>query len=600
MQLQDAFFQEGIRLVPCHSEMSAAVAAEYWGRNHPSGCGVVLVTTGPGVTNTLTPAVASWLDSRPLIIISGQVKSTDLQVNNQNLRHYGVQYVDTKGVFSSILKMFHSLTALCSIAQTFDSLFRESISGRPGPVLLEIPIDLQQREELPPASPIIYQDVHPTFDKVLNKVDTFIRDILLPALQGSRRPLLLVGSGVLLARTPLESFNKLINTLNIPICNTWGSIQLVDSDHPNYFGRPGVVAKRTANFVVQNCDLILSIGCRLDLITTAYNPANFAKSSESFFVIDVDPQELVVHEQLGRHVFACSADVFISRLIYVIEASGSISVTPHSDQWLDFCASLKDRYDSVQATRNTAEIATKEGWSNYLLVEQLSHEFQDKDVIVTGSSGHCTEVFYSHFRPKQGQTIHHSNALGSMGFGLPAAIGTAIAQQSYPTRPVFLLETDGSFNVNLQELSVLSAQSLNIIILLNNNGGYLSIKNGQKSAFGGRLSAVDSSTGLVPPSYELLARSYGINYQRCETPESLAAVFRQIRDSDHGVGPLIVEIITTSDEILIPKCAPQRSSSGAIISMPLEDLSPLLPYDELIAALPYTSIDPISLAVRGN
>ena len=352
MQIQDAMVQSGIRLVPCHSEQAAAVAAEYWGRRHAAGCGVVLVTTGPGITNTLTPAVSSWLDSRPLIIIAGQIKTTDLIMNNSPIRHYGVQYVDSKNIFKPICKTFHRISSDCNISNEFDALHKEATTGRQGTAILEIPIDLQS------ASGKAADSVRNNIEDESTYVEDYVNSTILPALGKAKRPLLLLGSGVVLCNTPIEEINKLVSKLDIPVCNSWGSIATIDDDNRRYMGRPGVVGKRAANFAVQNCDLLIAIGNRLDLITTAYNPPNFAKSAKDIFVIDIDENELMIHKELGRHTLSCSADMFI-RILQTNISERSIECGDGTSEWKDFCYELKEAFNSEVPQKKQLKLRRK-------------------------------------------------------------------------------------------------------------------------------------------------------------------------------------------------------------------------------------------------
>ena len=601
MIMQDAAIRSKLLKPICfHSEQAAVLAAEFYGRNSHCGIGVAMVTTGPGVTNTVSSVTSAWLDSRPLIIILGQVKTPDLIQNNKKIRAYGVQYVDSKNIFSGISKKFISLRETDNITACVNKAFTLAKSGRPGPVIIEVPLDIQSKIPLKQNKIKAFSKknyLRENIKKINNKI--ILKSVLKNFIR-SKRPLIILGSGCVIDGVNQQIIRDLLTILKAPIANSWGSLELLEDKNPYYVGAPGTVGKRTANICVKNADFILSIGNRIDLGTTAYSPENFGSQAKYFYVVDIDKNELKNHKKFNRKIINSSAKEFIRNLI-TISRNNIEKLDKYRGQkkdWINFCQNLKNKFSSQNYTNIIASTATKDnGWSTYKIIEILSELFEEKTNIVTGSSGHSTEVFYSYFRVKYNQRVFHSPGLGSMGFGLGSSIGIALSDSLEQEERVNLIETDGSFNTNPQELGIISKLQLPIDIYILNNNGYLSIRNGQNNSFGGRLSGVDSESGLGCANLKILCEAYDIHYSKVTNREQL---IEKVRYNSRNVekNPTLTEIITTSDEVLLPKCMPQKDEKGNITSMPIEDMTPLLSLDELQEIMKYQNLSPESLKIR--
>ena len=566
MYLNDAVACEPrLKAVPCHHEQACAIAAEASGRTgNPDYArfGVAMVTTGPGATNAITPVAGAWIDSIPLLVISGQAKRAD-RLNGRPLRQSGVQEVDIVPIVHSITKYAATVLDPQSIRQHLEQALYLMQSGRPGPVWLDIPLDVQAApidpESLPGWAP-------PTADKVKPAPDL---SAVLALVANAKRPLIVAGHGVRLADAA-QAFQQLVETLGIPTVLTWNALDLLPWDHPLNIGRPGVVAARAANFAVQNCDLMIAIGCRLDNIVTAYNPRGFARAARKV-VVDVDRNELDKLDMDIDHRLQMDARQFIQGLqSQVTKTSGE----PYAE-WQARCVSWKQRY-----SQNEGRVFGDSGpISHAHFVDALSHVAPENTLIATGSSGLAVEFFYAGFQNKIGQRTFLTSGLGAMGYGLPTAIGACLGNAS---QPMLAVESDGSLQLNLQELSTLASQKLPICLFIMNNNGYASIRNTQRNYFEGRYIASGPDSGLVMPDLKKIADTYGLAYMSISDCAQLES---QLSDAQKLPRPCIVDVQLIAEEGLAPKCAAIIGADGSIVSMPLEDMSPLLPLDQLLAEM---------------
>ncbi|HQU78220.1 MAG TPA: thiamine pyrophosphate-binding protein [Azonexus sp.] len=562
MFLNDALVcEKRLNPVPCHHEQACGIAAEAHGRVRET-FGVCMVTTGPGGTNAITPVAGAWIESIPLLIISGQVKRPDL-LAGRPLRQSGVQEVDIVPMVRHITKYAVTIDDPQQIRYHLERALYEMCNGRAGPVWLDVPLDVQAAavdpEKLPKFNP---PEALPDSDL------TTAADNVLALLANAERPLILAGHGVRLAggaRALLAAAER----LQIPVATTWNALDIIPANHPLCAGRPGVVALRPGNFAVQNCDLLISIGCRLDNIITAYNPRGFARAAQKV-VIDVDRNEIdKLDMDIALGITADAAD-FLAALNKAPAPS-----MPERDAWLARIADWKARYPV-----NDGQPFPASGPINhYHFVSALSAALPPDMLIATGSSGLAVEVFYTVFQNKPGQRVFLTSGLGSMGYGLPAAIGACFANGK---KPMVAIESDGSLQLNLQELATLRAQNLPICLIVMNNGGYASIRNTQRNYFAGRHVGTGPETGLLLPDLEQVAATYGLPFKRITDAADLAPVLNEVAGSPQA---MIVDVQLTPNEILAPKCAALPQPDGSMLSMPLEDMSPLLPLAELEAQM---------------
>jgi acetolactate synthase-1/2/3 large subunit len=551
MYLNDALqCQKRLEPIPCHHEQACGIAAEANGRTNAAGFGVALVTTGPGALNVLTPFTGAWIESLPLLIISGQVKRKD-RLNGRQLRQSGVQEVDIVEMVKSVSKYAVTVDDPLQIRFHLEQALWEMRNGRPGPVWLDVPLDVQASlinpQQLTGFLPVVSENLD------LHEKIAELKKLLLSA----ERPLLLAGHGVRIAGGA-DVFRKLVEEQNIPCVFTWNAADLLNWDHPLYVGRPGVVAARSANFAVQNCDLLISVGCRLDNIITAYNPLGFARHAKKV-VVDIDQNELERHEMPIDLTILADAEDFLSAW-----RQAAFNPAPKSE-WLNRCQLWKKRYPPLDGRSFSGQSI-----SHYQFVDALSDGAPEDNLVITGSSGLAVEVFYTSFRNKPGQRLFLTSGLGAMGYGLPAVIGACLGADRKPTIGV---ESDGSLMLNLQELYTLKKLNLPIILIVMNNDGYASIRNTQRNYFDSRYIATGPESGLLFPDWQQLFKSIGLPSmcidQAAELADGLAFAMSQS-------GPFICEVRLQPNEALSPKVAAMPQEDGSMLSMPLEDMSPLL------------------------
>ncbi|MFG6461391.1 thiamine pyrophosphate-binding protein [Roseateles sp. DXS20W] len=560
----------------CHHEQACGIAAEANGRVNATGFGCAMVTTGPGATNVVTPVAGAWIESLPLLVLSGQVKRADA-LRGRPLRQGGVQEVDIVSIVKPVTKFARTVQQPADIRRDLEEALWNLRTGRSGPVWLDVPLDVQAAQIdpsqlegfVPPA------DTAPALDA---EVFTELQALLAQA----KRPLIIAGHGIRIAGGA-EVFAQLAERFGIPCTFTWNAADLLPFDHPLYVGRPGVVAARAPNLAVQNCDLLISIGCRLDNIITAYNPAGFARAARKV-VVDIDPHELARHELPIDLKVQADAKAFLQAW------QAQVDTAAHGDwsSWRERCADWKARFSAMEG-RDTQAGAVM---THYQFVDRLSELVPEDTLLVTGSSGLAVEVFYTVFRNKPGQRFFLTSGLGSMGYGLPAAIGACVGAGG---RPTLCVESDGSLMLNLQELATLRQSGLPITLVVMNNNGYASIRNTQKNYFDQRYLGTGPQSGLWIPDFTAIAASMQIPAQTVRTPDELAQAL-----ADTGTaGPRLIDVRLSHEEILSPKVAAIPQPDGSMISMPLEDMSPLLPLEQLSREM-LIELDPRSVKARAQ
>ncbi len=557
MHLVDALGQNpDLNFIPTHHEQAASIAAEAYARVNEL-LGVALVTTGPGATNAITAVAGAWIESVPLLIISGQVKRADMKADS-GVRQMGPQEVDIVSVVKPITKYAVTVTDPAHIAQCLDKAIHEATTGRQGPVWLDVPLDIQgsqidpeQLERLP-------------IETATKDSAALALDEIISLIQQAKRPLILAGHGVRLAGAA-NAFQALYQRLNIPVLTTWNALDLIPYEHRLCAGRPGSVALRPANFAAQNCDLLISIGARLDNVVTAHNPANFAGHADRV-IVDIDAAELKKHQLNKAHLIQADAGEFIQQL-----DTATAEIRSDCEDWLETIDSWKQRYP-----RCDGEAFPEQGAiSHYHFLDRLSALAPENELIITGSSGLAVEVFYSTFINKPGQRVFLTSGLGAMGYGLPATIGGCLAAER---KPVLSVEGDGSLQLNLQEFNTLKSMNLPVRMFVMNNNGYASIRNTQRNYFDGRYVATGNEAGLIIPDIVKVAQAMGIEAIRINDAAELDQKIAYVIDHP---GPIICDVTIIKDEALWPKVSAIPQADGSMISMPLEDMSPLLPLDRL-------------------
>jgi len=579
MHLVDAVGKnDNIVVVACLHEQAAAISAEAYSRISEN-IGVAMVTTGPGATNAITAVAGAWIESVPLIIISGQCKRSDM-LRDSPLRQKGVQEVDIVKMVKSITKFSIIVENPEDIRSVMEQAYYIAKDGRAGPVWIDVPLDVQ-------GSPVVMNDLLPWSEEDINvaKIKTIsyktvqnIKDLI----NCAERPLILAGHGIRLANST-KAFREWVEELGVPVVSTWNALDLLPYDHPLYVGRPGVVALRGPNFAVQNCDLLISIGCRLDNIITAYNSKGFAREAKKV-VVDVDSNEISKLEMdIEISIVADAGDFF--------NAVKEIKITPSENQekWRLVCNDWKLRY----AINDGKPFPKKGIISHYHLANALSENIPKDTLISTGSSGLAVEAFYTAFRNKPGQRVFLTSGLGAMGYGLPSAIGACFANNK---KPMIAIESDGSLQLNIQELATVKAFNLPIVLVIMNNDGYASIRNTQRNYFEERYVGTGPESGLVLPDLEKLALTYDIEFQRIIDASELNTSLQKYMKS---MNPVIIDVRLIKNEVLLPKVSALPQEDGSIFSMPLEDMTPLLTLKELESEMLVDILD-ISKRVNRN
>lgn len=561
MYLVDALGQRSdIEFVATHHEQAAAIAAEAYART-TGGLGCALVSTGPAGTNAITGVAGSWIESIPLLIISGQVKRPDL-MGNSGVRQMGVQEVDIVSIVKSITKYAVLVRDPLDIRYELEKAVYLATSGRKGPVWVDIPLDVQAaniddhslRKFEPPAKHI---DV---------KLGADVNEII-SLLNSSERPIVLAGHGLRIAGA-VEEFREFYEALGIPVLTTWNAMDLIPSAHHLSIGKPGVVALRAPNFAVQNSDLILVIGARLDNLVTAFNPSKFGRCAKKILV-DVDPCELQKFPSamdIAKTVVSDAKDFILAML----SQRNHFSSRDRSE-WIVRCREWKRRYP----INDGRPFPTSGSISHYHLTKVLMDQIPEYTMIATGTAGLGIEILYTAFATKTGQRMFLNTGLGAMGYGLPTMVGCGVA---IGKKPFVAIESDGSLMMNVQELQTIRMLHLPVRLFVINNRGYASIRSTQRNYFEARYVGTGPESGLYFPDMTKIAAANGIEAMQIMDASELED---GVRTALSHAGPLLIDVHVESDAELWPKAAALPQPNGTMRSMPLEDMSPLLSREEL-------------------
>ena len=571
MHLDDSLGQcKRLQYVCSLHEQGAAIAAEAYGKI-TRNLGVALVTTGPGGSNAVTGVAGAWLDSTACLFVSGQVKRADLK-GDSGVRQMGVQELDIVSIVTPITKYAVTITDPASIRFHLEKAVHLARSGRPGPVWIDIPLDVQAATIDESA---LMPFVAPVEDGVIVSASrkTFVDQVgkVLQLLEQSKRPVFLAGSGIRLSRAEAE-FLDLVARVGAPtLVATSLGIDLVPDDHPLFFGRPGPIAPRYANFTLQNCDLLISIGARLDMAMTAYAHDRLARGAQKV-IVDIDPAEIGKMRTPIAVPIVADAGAFIRELSHAWgeRPAGNRGVwTP----WVERCRQWKSRYPVVLPEHRQLKGAV----STYYFSEVLCEELTGDDVIASGSSGNAVELFHLVCKAKAGQRYVHTRGLGAMGYGIPAAIGACLAADG---RRTVCVDGDGGFQLNIQELQAVARLNLPIKYFVINNDGYASIRMSQSGYFQGRLCGADPRSGVTLPDLIKVSQAFGIPAGRIADQSHLRQDIRRILDLP---GPYVCDVIVPPDEVRAPRIVSVQRPDGSMVSKPLEDLWPFLDREEFRA-----------------
>lgn len=551
-----------IRYFCNHHEQASAIAAESYTRLSGK-LSVCVVTAGPGGTNTLTGLIGSWLDSIPTLFISGQPK-LETSLGKSKVRQIGIQELPIVQMVKPVTKYAATVTKPEEIKYHLDKAIYLATSGRPGPVWLDIPLDIQAAR--------IDQAKLKSFDKSEVKFDTdCLGEIKKKVSQTvdlilkSERPLVLAGNGIRLAGA-VDDFHRLIERLNIPVVTGITAHDLISSDHQLFLGRPGIFGERVGNFVVQNCDLLISIGSRLSIWVTSFSYKTFARAAKKVMV-DIDREELIKRTVSPDLSICADAKVFIKELDSQIKNRK----IPKWDWWHSYCRRLREKYPPVLPEQKNQ----KEYVNSYYFVDVLSGVMSDDEVIVVGD-GTAFTCTYQCIRLKKNQRLIGNVGCAAMGYDLPAAIGACIASSG---KRIVCLAGDGSIQLNIQELQTIVHHKLPIKIFVINNDGYLAIRITQENYFGGHYVGANPKSGISFPDMLKIARAYGIPAMRIKNHHNLKQKIKEVIASS---GPFLCELMMDPNQSLIPKVTSYVRSDGKVISKPMEDMYPFLPRDEFL------------------
>ena len=569
MHLNDALgHKDGLRVTYNHHEQACAIAAEAYARLD-NRIAAVCVTTGPGGTNALTGVVGGWLDSIPMFILSGQVRYDTtarfaLSYTKTRLRSMGDQEYDIVHSVEPMTKYAVMLEEPTQIRFALEKAWHLATTGRPGPVWVDIPVNFQggfiETDGLPGYDPAVDDALLPP------AVPNDVIETVLQKIRTAKRPVFHAGYGIRLSGG-YDAFRSVLEKLNIPIVTYWNAVDLIEDDHPLYCGRAGNMGDRAGNWAIQNADLILAVGTRISIRQVGYNWKTWARAAE-VIMVDIDPAEMkkpTLHVEMP--IWADAKD-FLTRLDAAAEpqvhAGGS---------WLETCQNWKRDYPVVQPRHFEENGKTA---NVYAFVNYLSSRLPENSLTAV-SNGACCVVGNQTYVIQKGSRMANNSAIASMGYGLPAAIGTCIGGGRKTT---ICLEGDGSIMMNLQELQTVLTNRLPIKIFLINNSGYHSIRITQSNLFKARakVGIGPESGDLSFPEFEKIAKAFGYPYLCAHSNAEMQAAVDEALRTD---GAVFCEIFTDTDQVWEPKSSTKRLPDGTLVSPPLEDLAPFLPRDEL-------------------
>ena len=556
-----------------HHEQACAMGAEAYYRL-TNRLALVNVTSGPGGPNTITGVYGAFVDSIGMLVISGQVKwETTVRSTGLPLRQYGDQELDIEELVRPVTKYSVMVTEPESIRYHLEKALYLATSGRPGPVWLDIPLNVQAAQIDPDTlkgfnaselnEPWKQTDLQKTSLTILEKIAQ------------AKRPVIFAGSGVRLSGQH-HSFIQLVEKLGVPVVTGWNAHDAIWNIHPNYIGRPGTVGDRAGNFAVQNADLLLILGSRLNIRQVSYNWKTFAREAYKIWV-DIDENELKKPTVLANMPVLAS----LSDLLPIMLGQPYLGATPEHKEWLKWNKEKQQRYPVV----------LPKYWDNkrvnpYCFMQALFQQLPEGQNVVAANGSACVISFQA-AELKVQQRLWTNSGCASMGYDLPAAIGACIASGKEPT---VCLAGDGSIMMNLQELQTIVGLQLPIKIFILNNSGYVSIFQTQRNFFNGDEVGAGPKSGVSLPNFERLSAGFNIPFVKCSNHQEMASKIAEVMSI---AGPVICEIIIDEDQVFQPKLSSKQLADGRIVSPALEDLSPFLSREELNENMMIDLIDEI-------
>ncbi len=543
-------------------EQGASIASESYARVH-EGYGVCLVTSGPGGTNAITGLVGAYIDSIPVIYISGQAKRADL-VGDQGIRQFGIQEVDIISLVKAYAKYAVQIKEPEDIRYELEKAAAIAVNGRPGPVWIDVPLDIQASNVEPESLASFDASALPDYEAKDEDVTKVIE-----AINKSAKPVLVLGHGIRLGHD-VDQARKLYNSLQFPILTSWNGVDLIEDTHPLFFGRPGAVGQRSANLIQQGADLVLTIGTRLNLLSTGYNFDSFLANGVHIMV-DIDENEMNKKSVHPKIKVVCDARSFIEKLLSRIDEIKPVS----REKWIGHCNRLREKYPVL-----IPEQEPREGYvSTYDLAGEVSSQMKPEDIYQFTSSGTSVDITMKVFKIKWGQRAFLTKGLAAMGYDVPASIGSCIASGE---RRTVCITGDGSIAMNMQELEVIKRLALPIKIFVVDNGGYSMIYQSQSGNFSGHLTGCAGENGLTLPDMAKVAEAFGIHSEHIETASELKEKVSAVLEYD---GPVLCTVKADITQKILPKQVSYVRPDGQMASRPLEDMAPLLEVEELRIAL---------------
>jgi acetolactate synthase-1/2/3 large subunit len=575
----DALVRDGsIKIVYSHHEQAAVMEAQ--GYSRVSGkIGVALVTTGAGTSNVATGALSAYLDSVPILIISGNESSFHC-LNSNELRAYGVQGFDSVAVLKPIVKNSCRIFKSEEVHSITEEMIGHALEARMGPVHIDFPMDLQRRI----VSNENVQDCLEVQNKPKNKKhdDDFSKQ-LMSHLAKSQKPFLYIGNGCRSEAT-LNILEKIINKLQIPFFVSWSAIDLFQEDNPLNMGRIGIYGDRAANIALQKADLLICLGTRLAIPQVGYDMNDFARNATKW-IIEIDESECKKFDYPKYHVLKSDVLPFLQNLdIQLNKAEVAIS-----KEWLLDLENIWNelpRYDQI----GQKTIKKKEYLHSADVIQVLNANLKGDAIIVTDVGAGLLTGHYM-YEAKGTQRFFTSQGLGEMGFGLPGAIGAHFAS---PKKQIICLNTDGGIMFNLQEMQLIPEHNIPLKLFIFNNNGYSMIKTSQQNLFGGRFSGSTRETGISFPSFEQLAQLFKFEYYKATSSNFGNDLFSEMLESD---SPVLFEIVMDPEQKYLPRLSTSKLSDGTLVSPPLEDLDPMIS-TELLQRLLGQELHPNSLKAR--
>jgi acetolactate synthase-1/2/3 large subunit len=560
MHLNDSFAKnDKINITYMHHEQACAMAADAYFRekNKPA---IIHITSGPGSTNTLTGVVGAWIDSIPTFIISGQVQ-THQQINKTKTRQIGVQEADIIKIIKSSTKYSCSIKNSSKIFEELGVAFVKMLEGRPGPVWIDIPLDVQAKKIVIKK----YKEktkIKKNYDiNISNKIKKFI-----DLINKSKKPVIVVGNAIHISKSKKELY-KFINRVKCPIISSWNATDLFDTNNKQYLGSMGIFGDRASNLAAQNSDLMIVLGSRLSVPQVGYNTKNFAKNSKKI-IIDIDKNEL--NKKILSNIklkINCDLNFFLKKINHIISKKNYFFTFT---EWKRLTINWKNKYPVY----NQNQLKYDKHINSFFFIKKLSKILKINSTVVTdmGTSFTCTMQtmkINNHLK----QRLYTSSGLSSMGFGLPGSIGASFAN---PKKTIICISGDGGFMFNMQELQTIKHYNLPIKIFVLENKGYLTMQLMQKGHFK-KLTGSDPSSGISIPKIKKIAKGFGLDYLKLNTKN----IEDQLKKVLSNKKAMLIEVNMPKFQPLIPRIQSKLLKNGSFSDPDFDDLFPYLPKKEI-------------------